>query len=1086
MNTESEQTSWEEETLGFSTAVQDEWRKVGPSVRARLSQQEYVEWVREGARLGEGAFRAWQVAVEYFRASAALLETLPLHRLRPWAAEGALLAQASADLAAAYFRASPETLPLLTESQTVTWGEACARLYDGEWQSGALAIKLFDASPGLLRTVAVAELGHLVALLAALGQRSYAVARQCLDLAQELLPHFDVERQQGILSLASCLAPRSPDHTREWLAQAYPLLLRVAPSEQARFLQIAEEMAQAVDDVSGVLEYLRAGAASLARLTGPLQGRVLAQAQEVLRFSPTAAGELVKSAPTLLERLDLEELEQWVREGRDSLQLQEATGIAYFKLEATDAHGAIRRLSGGVELAHVAEVLGLYCKALTGRNVQVLPTEHLTRRGIGWTSEGQPTTEGTAIFLPALLQVYGSQRENFGYLKVCATHQAAHLEFGSFTFQFDKDGLLFPRERGALEALQGRRPASLTDIERFFDLFEERRLAMDVFSVLEDARIDGLICREYPGVRGTLRRVQQETCQQRPSLDALPLRSALLEALLQRSLDVGRSLHLPRDYHHHFTAAWSYVAQLQEQTSTVEDAAEATLSVYTLLRSVPDLSSETMADFSWDAVGMPAELQPDAASADLVSLRATAGQSVGSRFSHEDEPAEATPYVPLSEVRYRGDFKPQLVQTLMKLKGMNQADPTAPVATASPQELSSLLDKVGEMEVSELLVDETDVTSGMFATNLLREAGQQAVQGTAGARPRETGSPVGYELHATAPKEYLYGEWDFRANSYLHNWCLVREKELDQGMPGFYDETLQRHAKLARAVQRQFQLMKPERFKKIKQLPEGEEYDLDAVIQAMVDRRAGQASSEKLYWRRNKEERSVAMAFLLDLSASTDEDVVKERQPVEAWQDWDDDPRHYLVSLRERMQQQGLPKKLRRRIIDVEKEATVLLVQALETLGDAYGVFGFSGYGRENVEIYVVKDLHEAFGDAVKGRLAKMEPVRGTRMGAAIRHALSKLDSWDARVKVLLLLSDGRPQDHNYGRDRTEREYALQDTRRALLEAKQKQIIPFALTVDREGQDYLKTICDGIGYEVVDDIESLPGRLPALYRQLTF
>ena len=83
-----------------------------------------------------------------------------------------------------------------------------------------------------------------------------------------------------------------------------------------------------------------------------------------------------------------------------------------------------------------------------------------------------------------------------------------------------------------------------------------------------------------------------------------------------------------------------------------------------------------------------------------------------------------------------------------------------------------------------------------------------------------------------------------------------------------------------------------------------------------------------------------------------------------------------------------------------------------------------------------------------------------------------------------MLLSDGRPQDHNYGRDRTEKEYALQDTRKALLEAKQKHIIPFALTVDREGHDYLKTICEGIGYEVVEDIESLPSRLPAPYRQL--
>ena len=164
----------------------------------------------------------------------------------------------------------------------------------------------------------------------------------------------------------------------------------------------------------------------------------------------------------------------------------------------------------------------------------------------------------------------------------------------------------------------------------------------------------------------------------------------------------------------------------------------------------------------------------------------------------------------------------------------------------------------------------------------------------------------------------------------------------------------------------------------------------------------------------------------------------------------------------------------------------MLLVQALEELGDSYGVYGFSGYGRDGVEVYVVKGLEEPFGETVKARVGNLEPVRGTRMGAAIRHVATKLEAREARTKLLLLVSDGRPQDHDYGRDRTERDYALHDTRKALLEAKQKHIVPFALTVDREGHDYLKTICAGIGYEVVDDIEALPSRLPAIYRELAF
>ncbi len=297
---------------------------------------------------------------------------------------------------------------------------------------------------------------------------------------------------------------------------------------------------------------------------------------------------------------------------------------------------------------------------------------------------------------------------------------------------------------------------------------------------------------------------------------------------------------------------------------------------------------------------------------------------------------------------------------------------------------------------------------------------------------------------------------------------------------------LAEHAPLARAVRRQFEMLKPELFKKLKHLADGEEFDLDDVIAAVVDRRAGQPPSEKLYARRNKEERSVAVALLLDLSASTDEDARKTPKVYEEWPDWDTDSDRYMVFMRDRIRAQQVSRRERRRIIDVERESAVLLVQALETLGDTYGVYGFSGYGRDSVEFFVLKDLREPLSDLVKARVSNMEPVRGTRMGAAIRHATAKLDAWDARLKVLLLVSDGRPQDHDYGRDRTEKEYAYQDTRKALLEARQKRIVPFSLTVDPEGHDYMRSICEGMGYEVLDDIEALPRRLPALYRRLTF
>ena len=1072
-----EPTTWEEELLSFSVPVLEEYRRVLPTVRGKLGEVQLADWVLSGARLGQAAFRAWPVAVEYFRASALLLETLPFDRVGPWVSQGETLALTSADLAVAYFRASPWTLPGFSREQVSDWTRCCARLYNGGWQSSALAVKLFDGSPRLLEILSLNELDLLGDVLEHLGALSYPLALGCLDAALETLPRLHPGEQAGVILAAQALAARNPRYVRDWWTEAPGLLRPLTPSCRSGFLRLARSIATGYPDPQAALGALRGGSAALAELNPVAQRLALSHAQRLAETAPEAAAALLLSAGRLLDRLDLEELDRWVADGLEVLLEQPGAGVAFFRLESGQSHAALRRHSRGVELTQVGDLLRLYCKALSGKDVLILPAEELTRKGMGWTAEGQPTTEGDAIYLPSLLQSYPSQLENFDCMKVCATHQSAHLEFGSFDFRFDRPAHLFTNRRQDAESRASRRERPLTDIERFFDLFDERRMVMDVFTVLEDARLDGRIAREYPGIRTTLRRVQRDSASERPSPRSMPLRTAVLEALLLRSLDPDAALELPRRAHEAFSAAWAYVARLQTEDAAVEDTAEAVLRVYALLQG---LGTGAIVVHEWAPVEAPSAADLASVEEDGWSLHSSGGQSVGSEFTgNQQDDAEA--YAPLPEVPYRGDFKPQLVQTLMKLKEINgQADPS--FAPASAADLKGLLDKLGETELSELLIDDSDVSTGLFATNLLREAEGTPGEGMARSQKRALTGDV---MRAGAAREYTYDEWDFRASGYRHQWCLLRERVLECGEPAYFDETLRKHRRMAREVQRQFQMLKPELFRKIKNLPEGEEYDLDALVEAQVDRRAGVASSEKLYWRRNKEERSVAVAFLLDVSASTDEDVVKDREVEDPWKDWDDDPRNYMVFLRERMQHREQLKKQRRRIIDVEKESTVLLIHALETLGDAYGVYGFSGYGRDNVEVFVVKDLEEPFGETVKGRLEGLEPVRGTRMGAAIRHAITKLDAWDARLKILLLLSDGRPQDHDYGRDRTEKEYALQDTRKALLEARQKQIVPFALTVDREGHDYLKTICEGIGYEVVDDIESLPARLPALYRQLT-
>ncbi|HZA22035.1 MAG TPA: VWA domain-containing protein, partial [Dehalococcoidia bacterium] len=429
----------------------------------------------------------------------------------------------------------------------------------------------------------------------------------------------------------------------------------------------------------------------------------------------------------------------------------------------------------------------------------------------------------------------------------------------------------------------------------------------------------------------------------------------------------------------------------------------------------------------------------------------------------------------------RGDFKPEMVQLLAKLQSdRGQQGDGEPL---TQEQLEQLLQDSAELELDAEQGDFSNSTT-MFAQNIMKEAGVPPPdsQPGQGYGPLLHDDEQGGALEAREPKTFVYDEWDFRAGDYKPRWCVVKEKTLDEGDVGFYNDSLKSYNSLLNHVKRQFELIMPESFRKTYRLIDGEDIDLNAALEAWADVRMHVPPDEKIYWRRNKIQRDVAVVFLLDMSASTAEAIDEGRHTVDD-RDAPDDPVEYMVWLRRR--REGLVRRHYKRIIDLEKESTALLIQALESIGDTYGIYGFSGYGRENVEFYVIKDIEESFNEKIKRRIDKITPLHATRMGSAIRHATTKLEKQDASTKIMFLISDGRPQDRGYSREGVEKEYAVHDTHMALMEAKRKDITPFCLTVDKAGHDYLKTMCGDMGYEVLGDIWALPERLPMLYRKLT-
>ena len=1062
----------------FPPSLQQDFDRAEAALREILAPQELAAWAGDGVEIARHSLRSWEAAGEYFRASPGMLEQLTFSRFREWTKTGTELAESSPALAGAYFRSSPTSLQYLSVTQAPDWAAQGRSLYKGTWKSGSLAAQYFEVSPQVLPQLPLNQMRLLVELIDSLAGHSYELASACLNMAPGVLEQLDRPDRAPFLEFGSVVAGTAWVDARVYFERGPALVRHLHPQQRARFLALAGRVAVNVGRLGH--PYFMEASQALAEIDRDAHRDMLELAEGIMPVSGIAAMEFIKSAPEVLRRLRPEDLPRWQEAGRQILETSPEGGEAFFRLESSKGEDIIEALSSRVELERVSDLIRMYCKALTGADVAVHSSERLTEKGVGWVNESSPTTEGTAIYLPPIVEQYTEKDENFAVYKVFATHQAARLEFGSFAFDFARPGRLF--QRAAREDAPPRdpeQPEAITAMERFFDGFEDRRLAHDIFTIVEDTRIDTMVKREYAGIRRPMSRLQEAALERRRPLEDMPVRQAMIENLLRASLDENLRLQWPEDLHEVMQRPLRILSRIRDAGATVEDSGAATRVLYDWICRIPNVELD---DADWS------EMTGGAADEEMVDIGPGAGGESGLESYQPNLPhGEEQPYESPEPIDFRGDFKPELVQLLMKLKNQQMGDGDTPPVKLSKEQLQELLEKSTEINITEMSEGDLDESSGMFLDNLMKEVEQQlqqAAQQQAGKRgdgsePEDSGEPL-----PEIAESFYYDEWDFRASDYKPRWCRVQEMRLDHGDIEYYERTLAAYSQLVQETRRQFEQLKPEMFRKIKRLPDGDDYDLDAVIEWIVERKAQAQSEAKLYYRRNKVERDVAVAFLLDMSASTDEEITKHQpRPQGADDNFDDDPRKYLSWwAQKRAQEARHPAK---RIIDLEKEAAVLLIEALETIGDTYGVFGFSGYGRDNVEFYVIKDMDEALSNHAKARLDKVAPVRSTRMGPAIRHCIYKLKQTAAKVQILVLLSDGRPQDHGYGRDRTEKEYAIHDTKMALTEARREGMTPFCLTVDRAGHDYLKQMCADMGYEVVSDIESLPRRLPSLYRRLT-
>ncbi|RKF16169.1 VWA domain-containing protein [Roseovarius spongiae] len=300
-------------------------------------------------------------------------------------------------------------------------------------------------------------------------------------------------------------------------------------------------------------------------------------------------------------------------------------------------------------------------------------------------------------------------------------------------------------------------------------------------------------------------------------------------------------------------------------------------------------------------------------------------------------------------------------------------------------------------------------------------------------------SPADAE-HEKLAGEHTYPEWNHRARSYMDGHCRV----LDAAAQPDGEAVIPRNDRRIREVRRQFETLRPRRILRPRQV-DGAELDLDAALTARADLLATGRGSDRIWQDARRTERDLTVAFLIDTSRST-EAAIGETS-----------------------------------VIEVAREAMTALAAGIDAAGDRLGVWGFSSLRRDRVFLTRCKGFADPMTPAIDANIASLSPGHYTRLGAAIRHVSAQLEAEPSARKLLIVLTDGKPNDL----DHYEGQHGIEDSRMAVREARAKGQSLYGVIIDEDGQDWFARIFGRGGFALLPDPARLTRTLPDIYRTLT-
>ena len=705
-------------------------------------------------------------------------------------------------------------------------------------------------------------------------------------------------------------------------------------------------------------------------------------------------------------------LDRFISAALDKTIQRPESAASFLSLESRQGRDTFAELQVAVSLNELEAQLNRYLGARTGLQVSVRPLSALDGRLSPISATAVTAcTDGRFIYLPEEIAFFGQKKANTDLYRCLARFESGHHEFGTFDFDLER---LFDRCqvltdcRCALDGLgiplvSDRSTTMASDLERFLNLFPLPVLAADLFTVFEHGRIRRMLGRRYPGlVHSFLPTLQSEAGPSHGLMDDL-------YAVIALGL-TPTSVSGPGNVRHHLVKGM--LAQFVDRTGAedcrVESSGELVILSYReVANSLTEHTSDQLTDQAYHPLQTPFDrrLRPNLVHAVSQAMDQKA-------LSLKERLADKGFRIYRADLRkhleaHQGQVCADDLAAVLK-NVSNIADPGNPGAPPPSEELSA-----------QLAQDLPELFDTLPPKN-------------------ET------EAHAVT----WHPEWDCNLGDYLTAHTRVRNRAVTGSESRFYSRVLQRHRGLVKRIRTAFELLKPEGLKLYRQWIEGDAFDYRALLDFVLDKKAGITPSERLYIKRLKVNRDVAVLLLVDLSRSTANPVSGSTACV----------------------------------LDVAKEAIVLFSEALEVVGDIYAIAGFSGNGRLGVDYFHIKDFTEPMNGAVRNRIDAMAPQRNTRMGAAIRHAADQFAAVTSRVRLLITIGDGFPNDLGY-----KKRYAVEDTRRAISELRSKHIHVHAITINIDTADdgRLNELYGEIHHNVIANVVDLPEKLWRIYGMLT-